>query len=164
MRDQDDQRSRLTEGLPCMDEGTERRAMCQVLEFWLGKVGPGRPLPAAHDINPEALPELSPHLFLIDLTRNPERCTIVSSGAVVNAFCGRDVTGAYACDTFPATLGEQVPHLCQAARSYGKPVPHSGTAYAAPGEVIFRIILLPLTGDDGSVDHILGSLTFRPTT
>lgn len=77
------------------DPGRFRAApMRRIAAYWQSKCAPGR-LPGRADILPEELRGDLPHVYLIDVLRQPLRFRFRLVGTAVCVLAGRDYTGAF---------------------------------------------------------------------
>src|SRR5215469_5086608 len=70
--------------------------------YWDGKRG-GRMMPSRRDLDPSEIVKLLPHIYMVDVLRDPLRFRYRLIGTAICAFLGRDYTGR-AVDA--ATYGE----------------------------------------------------------
>jgi hypothetical protein len=135
----------------------------QLYEYWLGQAK-GR-LPARADIDPAAIPQLLPYLFMIDVERAPRRFRFRLIGTQICTWAGRDVTGMYLDDPAYGPRGEII------TRQYAEVV-ERGVAYyaeqpAARPErdyVFYERLVLPLAADGRTVDILLCGVDVLPPT
>ena len=130
-----------------------------LLAYWQSKLQ-GRALPARRDISPMEVPELLPHLFLVDVPAEGPMVYRLSGTAVV-ALMGHDVTGR--------TIGEgMVPgHRAEAIQRYrriadgARPFFHRARLREHTNDFAqVERIVLPLSDNDARVNMLLG-MTIR---
>lgn len=129
-----------------------------LLAYWEGRRG-DRLMPARPDIRPaEIVPHL-PGLILCDLEPEPLRLRFRLIGTAVTAMLGRDSTGRYLDDCYPAhVVAAMLPgyrwmlEQRRPFRTYGR-VPAPGRTYLQ-----FERLNLPLSQDGSRVDMVLSEL------
>lgn len=133
--------------------------MRDIYALWLDRFSPGR-LPARRDFEPAAMPNLLPHLNLLDVEREPFRLRVRLIGTAIVSASGIDITGRYL-DEFQSTDGtisrcrnlveQRQPHFFA-----GLPLAWSPRNYKT-----YSVVGMPLASDGVTVDMILGALTFQ---
>jgi hypothetical protein len=143
---------------PAAASKPERRVTTKALEFWR-RLTANRPFPSLADVTPEAAGELWPNLFVVRLAEEPGDYTFVRCGArLIEAF-GKDPTGQRLVDVFPSEIRTRVLYFHRAAASMQNPIDMAASWQTAEGEILFRVILMPL--GEGRVDHLLGCANYR---
>jgi len=139
----------------------ERRLVLRLLAYW-DDLRAARDYPRADDLDVEAIGDDWAHCFLLRIAGGP-----VGDSRVLHV--GADLLGDLP-DGAPATLAG-VPDTALlhhaagfAARTLEKGVPVSlgGEAALLDGKVLFRSVLLPLSNDGLTIDHLLGAANSRP--
>ncbi|MBK1670940.1 hypothetical protein CKO28_23285 [Rhodovibrio sodomensis] len=139
----------------------ERRLVLRLLAYWDDLRG-DRDYPRADDIDASTIGDDWAQCFLLRLGR-----TRVGDSRVLSVGDGllSDLP-----DGVPATL-RQVPETAllhhaagfvQQTLDKGVPVSLGGEAVLADGKTLFRSILLPLSNDGSTIDHLLGAANGRP--
>jgi hypothetical protein len=137
----------------------ERRLVLRILSYWRACRG-DRAFPAAAEIRDDGLGEDSAFCFRLDLPRGAEEAVLASLGAhyagdwpgLVGRPVGECPGGTILGETValtPKVLAQRVPI------TIGSEAVHRG----AP--ILFRSILLPLSGDDDRIDGFLGAANYR---
>jgi hypothetical protein len=132
----------------------------RALSYWDGK-RQGRRMPSRRDIDPAEIPQLLPHLLLVDVQRDPLDFRYRLVGTAVTARFGRDDTGARF--SALAHLAPGSPAWKAAVRVLEEKRPivtdlvHVGTSRWVTD---YRDLSLPLSEDDETVNMILAVLQF----
>jgi hypothetical protein len=150
--------SNLDEFAKTLRDDRHRRAFA----YWRSKAPEGR-LPGRSDIDPLEVPDLLPWLTLVDAIREGERlrlrCRLI--GTEVVARFGRDITGLYAEEAYPAD------YLAKALETYAAiiesrcpnlsrhQIPIAGRDHAE-----YDRLILPLAEDGETVDMFLACFAF----
>lgn len=134
--------------------------------YWEGKRG-GRVMPARRDLDPSEIVKLLPHVYMIDVLRDPLRFRYRLIGTAICAFLGRDYTGR-AVDKATYGEGEILSRLLQlftAAVEARAPVAYKGNIWYVSGREWRQVeaLLMPLSHDGVNVDIIFsGYVTVGP--
>ena len=81
-------------GHPHVDADISHPVLQRLYEYWDGKRA-GRAMPARGDLDPVEIPDLLPHLILLDVTHDPLRFRVRLYGTSVVELRGIDLTGRY---------------------------------------------------------------------
>lgn len=126
-------------------------------EYWRGAHPPGGGLPGRQHIDPTAIPELLPWLWMLDVERDPLRFRYRLVGTEQVSAMAADLTGRYLDEAHPRflTLLTYPDYVAAAERSEvryyrGPPVFHINKDY-----VLIERLLLPLATDGSEVDKLL---------
>jgi hypothetical protein len=125
-------------------------------------------MPALSDVpfGPEASgsgARLYPYLFAVTAAASPDEIRIVHCGAALAQACGKDVTGGLAADCLPPSMWNKLRYAFAAAAATGKPLASSGRFTDASGRrELFRSIVMPLSSDQRTIDHLLCALNSKP--
>ena len=145
----------------CREQAAERRVSCEALFYWSDLLHK-RTMPAADEVNFDAVPDLSRYLFLIATGNGGGRFVIQKSGDILRDAGADDVTGMSVWEAFPSPLNERALETCFSAVNARQPMVDTGTLILEnDSELIYRMIMMPLSRDDRAVDHILGAFSFR---
>lgn len=119
-------------------------------DYWHSKRR-GRLLPARRDIDPTEIPNLLPHLQLIDRTEDAEFRYRLTGTAVVDAF-GSDPRGRLIKDVLPPARLEPARRHLSTVWSTGRPIWTRGR-YTTPfgAEQVATRVVLPLADDGRAV-------------
>ena len=134
--------------------------------YWDGMRG-GRMMPTRHDLDPSETVKLLPHIYMVDVERDPLRFRYRLIGTAICAFLGRDYTGR-AVDA--ATYGEgdilsRLLRLFTAVVEARAPVAYKGNIWYVSGREWREVeaLLMPLSRDGMNVDIIFaGYVTVGP--
>jgi hypothetical protein len=132
-----------------------------VYAYWLGKRANGR-VPLKQDIDPvEFKPHWLPNLFMYRVENNRFRC-ILAGTRIVQVF-RRDETGMFLDEILPPEHAQSRHRLFERAVRDRLPVYYVGPALASNPEYprVSRL-LLPVSSDGVSADHIFGIVKFGP--
>lgn len=141
----------------------ERRLIGQALSHWEALRG-ARQFPARADYRGFDLPFAADSLFLIRLGRNENRDRIVLAGKRLRDALAWEPVGRRAVDILPSSR-EFGLCLHRTAALHQKPTADVGVFRNALGhEVLYRCLLLPLSDNGITVDHVLGVFSFKDTT
>lgn len=135
--------------------------LSRLFAYWTGKRG-DRSYPNRTDIDPIEIPSLLPHLFLIDVHRDPFDLVFRLAGTALAASNGGDITGLRVIELANSAAPEIFRQAVRAVRS-GRPVLVRGPARSRAGA--FRSVdhlLLPLATDGGRVGMLMGAAIYRP--
>jgi hypothetical protein len=144
----------------------ERRLVGHALHFWWQLKGE-RPMPALSDVSfgPGASgsgTRLYPYLFAVTVAASPDEMSIVHCGPALAEICGKDVTGGLAAQSLPSSMWNKLRYAFAAAATTGKPLASSGRFTNASGRrELFRSIVMPLSSDQRTVDHLLCALNSK---
>jgi len=134
--------------------------------YWDGKRG-GRMMPARRDLDPSEIVKLLPHIYMVDVERDPLRFRYRLIGTAICAFLGRDYTGR---SVDAATYGEgdiltRLLQLFTAVVEARAPVAFKGNIWHVSGREWREVeaLLMPLSRDGATVDIIFaGYVTVGP--
>lgn len=136
--------------------------------YWDAKRG-GRGMPARLDLDPSDIVALLPHLYMVDVQREPLRFRYRLIGTAIADFLGRDYTGRMV-DEATYGQGESLDRLLRLFSlvvATARPVAYKGNIWYVPGRAWREVeaLLLPLAPDDATVNIILGGyVTVGPAT
>lgn len=138
--------------------------LCDLLAYWRSKCGPDGRLPGRAAIDPADLPQLLPHLFLIDVEGGEEaapayrvRLLGTAQSVIYN--------GSYTGQTIEQMMGSKATlfrHAFDQARHRRGPVGYAGKLIWWFGKewIEFESIQMPLAGDGNAIDMIIGAGVF----
>jgi hypothetical protein len=134
--------------------------------YWDGKRG-GRLMPARRDLDPSEIVKLLPHIYMLDVERDPLRFRYRLIGTAICTFLGRDYTGRI---VDAATYGEgeslnRLLELFTAVVETRGPVAYKGNIWYVSGREWRQVeaLLMPLSRDGATVDIIFaGYVTVGP--
>lgn len=134
--------------------------------YWEGKRG-GRTMPARRDLDPTEIVKLLPHIYMVDVERDPLRFRYRLIGTAICTFLGRDYTGR-AVDAATYGEGESLDRLLElftAVVDTRAPVAYKGNIWYVSGREWRQVeaLLMPLSRDGVDVDIIFaGYVTVGP--
>jgi hypothetical protein len=142
--------------------GRERRATYRALAYWEKLCAEGA-APTSERLDADAPAGLRDALFVVKLQYPAEQSVIEEAGVALDGICGKQASGRPLVEAIPASLRDTFADLTRVIRSYNKPVLNSGTTLTGKGQtVLYRSILMPITGADGKVTSYLGAIGYRP--
>jgi hypothetical protein len=137
----------------------ERRLVSRVLRHWQ-EMALGRNLPSKDHIDPWLIGDDWSYCMLLSLGGQGSTPTFLTVGAKLlpsdDAWSHRPIEECPG-GTIPAAMLAQVERCVAEAR----PLKLSGGALHLGNEVLFRALLMPLSGDGDRVDGIFGAANFR---
>ena len=130
--------------------------LIRAYDYW-NRIRGDRPMPSRRDIRPRDIQSLLPHIFLVDVLREPMRFRIRLAGTEVNSRFGEELTGQAleeidlgteaprGLEIYAATVTEREPTLSMAdyTRADGRPMR-------------YRRLLCPLSTDGYVIDMLFG--------
>jgi hypothetical protein len=129
----------------------------RLYDYWRRIHPPSGDLPGRRDIDPAAIVELLPWVWIVDVTREPLRFRYRLVGTEQVHAMERDVTGAFLDEVHPRFVGsasypQYVAGAERAEIGYlrGPPIFHLSKDY-----VLIERLLLPLARDGHTVDMLL---------
>lgn len=143
-----------------MEEGhREHRLVLRVLARWKELRGE-RELPSRGEIEGAWFGEDWPACFMIDVASPVERSPFSYIGDELR-LAGWDGLGQPAAECPPGTLlGAATAYLARVVDK-GVPISIGGRAHHLGQPILFRSIIMPLSGDDGRIGALLGAANFR---
>lgn len=143
----------------------------QLYDYWRG-IAPVGALPGRQHFDPVDIPNLLPHLWLLDVVRDPLRlrCRLVGSG--VRSSNGRLRPDCWLDELFDAATMAEVTAFVTPAIEAGESAWRRGRSIMLPVErsIDLEVIALPLAADGRCVDMLLNMTIFswetgwQPTT
>ena len=150
----------MQENHPPADATDTRRPCAEIdrlVDHWR-RIHPAGGLPGRQHFDPADLPDLLPHIWLMDVHRDPWRFRVRLVGTAIVRFSGRDVTGRWCHDIFPDFDATQSYTDIVTCSTKGIPVFRTAKLLVKQDHWLSRRVHLPLASDGGRVDVIL-SLT-----
>ncbi|NNG04651.1 MAG: PAS domain-containing protein [Inquilinus sp.] len=135
--------------------------LSRLFAYWDGKRGDGK-FPRRAAIDPVEIPSLLPHLFLIDVQRDPFDLVFRLAGTAVAANNGGDITGLRLLELANSAAPDLYRQAVRAVR-LGRPILVCGPARNRAGA--FRSVdhlMLPLATDGDRVGMLIGAAIYRP--
>lgn len=129
----------------------------ELVAYWR-RIHPADGLPGRRHFDPSDIPALLPHIWLLDVFRDPWKFRIRLVGTAVVAFAGRDTTGRWCDEAFPGfEQSEAYGPIVECAAS-GVPTFCTARLLVKSDHRLSQRVHLPLATDGRTVDVIL-SLT-----
>ena len=131
--------------------------------YWLG-LHPGTGLPGRQHVDPCAVAPLLPHMFMVDVIREPVRFRYRLVGTEYVRLIGKDLTGRYLDEVHPGFHGTVLRQYVEAAE-HGRPAYRKGPVlYANPERQYLGMerIIVPLARNGTEVDILLGAVVYLP--
>lgn len=133
--------------------------------YWNGKRR-GRAMPQRADIDPAEIVPLLPHIFMVDVGRDPPLFKYRLIGTAIVEFLGRDFTGrAIDATNYDPAQAAELQKIIATAVASARPVACKGTVFYVPGRewMLTEAVLMPLSKDGRTVDIIIGAqIAHRP--
>ncbi len=145
----------------CRGLDSERRISCQALQCWTEIKDPDK-LPRLDQVNFMDNPELCDNLFTVATENGAGRFVIKNSGSILREICGDDPAGKTVMDVFPRPLDGSVFECCSTSVDAHHPMIGAGVLLLEDDrEIMYRMIVLPLSDDGKDVDHMICAISFR---
>jgi hypothetical protein len=126
----------------------------RLLDFWSAAVREGQP-PSKDILDPEKLGDLMGWLFLYRVERNPLRFLYLICGGNVIRRLGIDMTGKFLDQHPDPQIRDAIFANFSAVLATGKPHYRAAPRRLLDHEVATESLVLPLSGPDGTIDHLL---------
>ena len=127
----------------------------ELFDYWLHSAGE-RPMPARSDLDPLKVPQLLPHIGLIDFRDGLDRGLFRLAGTRLRDIYGQELTGKKVCEVFCGPCAAYWGRVHdRVARTF---LPAHGVVRgpaAGRDHVVLFWLRLPLSDDGGQVDRIL---------
>lgn len=137
----------------------ERRLVLRLLDYWRDLCG-DRDLPATGDVDGQAISDMWDFCFVIDVSGPAPKFT--HFGAWHAEFSGADMTGRALSELVPDTLAECATRYLPEVLQRRIPITYGGAADEPRGrKILYRSILLPLSGDGDTLNSVLGGANCR---
>ena len=144
------------------DLACEDPALLDMLTYWEQRKA-GRLFPARRDIDPLELRQHLGNIVLIDVEHDPFRLRYRLLGTRITTTMGRDSTGKYYDEIYPAPLLEEIYRSFRWILEHRAPLRTFGEAfYEDKSFYDYETLNLPLSSDGETIDLIFGSLIFHP--
>lgn len=139
-----------------MDVEVGHPLLRRLYDYWDGKRA-GRAMPARPDLDPVDIPELLPHLILLDVTYDPMRFRVRLYGTGVRDLRGTDLTGRWLYEDAMTFIGARTRPWNVETAETGRPHYVSGDyTELSDGKVgTFYRLGLPLSRDGRRVDMLM---------
>ncbi len=141
-------------------EPSERRMARRLFSKW-SEACAGRRLPSLAEVEADADPEVLDRSFVIDVTPGPSSYRFSRFGAALRDMVGEDFTGQRIAG-LPSNIAGNAMDICHSAIAAAKPVGRSEELAQLFGRSLcFRLIVLPVAGEDRRVDALVGTVGYR---
>jgi hypothetical protein len=137
----------------------ERRLVLRLMAYW-DDLRDERDFPTYSDIDPSAIGDDWAHCYTIRVANPPIASQFVHLGEIYRRGLPDDGVATLG-DCPQGTLLHAATHYIDRVLQKKVPVSLGGHAHLGPDTVLYRSILLPLSSDDGTIDHLLGGANFR---
>jgi hypothetical protein len=144
----------------------ERRLTGRALLYWWTLKGDGAfPRHSALPLDSEEVKRgegLWPNIFTVALKNPIEASTFAYCGEAVAEICNGQPTGRIIAQSLPSPVWDKLSSLFETTKSAMKPLTASGRFATGNDRVaLYRTIILPLSEDGASIDHLLGAFSFK---
>lgn len=136
-------------------------------QWWLTKAATRDALPRRADFEPLDMRALLPDLYMVDVLRQTTalRFRYRLIGTAITQRTGRDVTGRFFEDIYPAELLADFSASFRWIVAEGRPLRSYGDMeFSSQGYLGFEALEVPLATDGNQVDIILGVLALLPAS
>lgn len=134
----------------------------RLLRYWDDKRG-DRPMPARRDIDPFDIPDLLPHVFLVDVSYDPPVFRIRLAGTEVNRLLGEEVTGKTTDELTTERLRPVFRTACENVVRSRQPAAATRTFEGHKKYLLYAGLVLPLSADGEVIDMLLGGILWLST-
>lgn len=142
----------------------ERRMVLRLLHQWR-EAGGDEGLPRLEDIDREALADVWPECYVLDVADTLQNSSFHSVGQVFTDQCGADMSGRQISELPQNTLLYHSMAQLDRVMKKGVPISMGGQFENADGlTVLYRSILLPLSDGQGAINQLLGAANSRVLT
>ncbi|WP_417319684.1 PAS domain-containing protein [Emcibacter sp.] len=126
----------------------------RLYDYWLSR-RQDRVMPSRKDINPAEIPELLPHIIMLEVHGRPPQYRVRLTGTHVDMVLGMSLTGLWAHD-IPDSQGlrSRFDWLVKHKRPYYST---DRLAFAAKEHKFYSCMVCPLSSDGETVDMIISS-------
>jgi hypothetical protein len=126
-----------------------------LFDYWRRSAGTRR-MPARSDLDPLKVPQLLPHLGLIDVRNGLDQASFRLAGTRLWDVYGQEITGKRVDDVFSGERADYWRRIHERIISLGEPL-HGVVRGPAQGRdhIVLFWLRLPLSEDGGRVDRIL---------
>ncbi len=147
------------QGLP--PKGLERRMVLRLLRCWR-EAGGADGIPQLNNFNQDALAELWPDCYLLDLVTDKAAPRLEKIGESFLGELGCDLVGQPISDIPDGTLLKVSMGHLERVLSKGVPISLGGQFTNSDQDtVLYRCILLPLSDDNQTINQLLGAANSR---
>lgn len=139
----------------------ERRLVLRLMAYWDDLRG-DREFPRCDEIDPEAIGDDWPACCLIRVAEPLSRSAIVYAGGDVLPDGLPKAESSTVADLPAEVLLHHALSFLDRALDKQVPISLGGEAALPSGALLYRSILLPLSDDGRTIDHLLGAANWRP--
>ena len=139
----------------------ERRMQLRACNHWASLLG-DRNFPRIEDLAPAAMPDFADHAVLLDFSQGTANPAVTMLGKRLREECGTAMTIAWLSDVpVGSLLSRMTDHYMQILASQA-PISFEAEFINHHGKaLVYRGILLPFSGDEGPIQHIMGVITWK---
>ncbi len=141
---------------------TEHPRLQRLLRYWDDKRG-GRPMPARRDIDPFEIPDLLPHVFLVDVCHDPLVFRFRLAGTEVDRLFGEEITGKTTNEIKTVRLRQVIRKAYENVVRSRQPAAATTTYEGHNRYLVYARLLLPLSADGEIIDMLLGCMLWLST-
>ncbi len=134
----------------------ERRLNMRLMAFWWDRRA-DRHFPTLEDFDPDALSDVWTHCFTLRPAESPEKTAFKFIGETIAKASGVEDTNITVAQVPENSLLQHATRNLDDVLAQKVPVIHSGEFETGEGRTLmYRSILLPLSQDQKTVDHLVG--------
>ncbi len=135
----------------------------RLVRYWQ-RIRPVGGLPSRRDVDPTAIPDLLPHLWMLDVFRDPWRFRFRLVGTAIVAHAGRDSTGRWCDEVYPDFAATDAFRYMRDCAEIGRPLFRTAPLLGNRDRVYRQAqrIYLLLANDGVTTDIILSMTHYLP--
>ncbi len=141
--------------MPALPQGIDNAQLERLLGYWDEKRGQ-RSMPGRHDIEPRDIPDLLPHVYLVDVSYDPLSFRFRLAGTEIVGLFGEEVTGKTTDELQTLELRTLLRAHYEDAIRRRAPVFETATFEGSRRYLVYKRLLLPLSSDGEVIDMLLG--------
>lgn len=127
----------------------------RLYQFWLERRG-ARTMPSRADIVPELIPDLLPHVYIVEVLLSPRRFRVRLAGSSVVTEFGEHITGCFIDELDLDELSAPILQDYERAAREGRPVATRWNYTKRSGRhLAYERLLLPLSENEVDVTRLL---------
>ncbi len=135
-------------------QGIERRLVYRIMRYWQQQCD-GRPYPCLDEIDPEAIADMWPSCFVLEVGNSANAPYFHYLGSSLAKYSGVFLGGE---DDWSLTLLDKATHRFRDAVDHRQPVMLEDEITRFDGtQLLFRSILLPLSDNGETINYLLGA-------
>ncbi len=135
----------------------------QLLAYWR-RIHPDRGLPGRRHFDPIDVPALLPHIWMIDVFRDPWQFRFRLAGTAIVDFIEIEATGKWCDEVYRDFANSEAYHSMHACADTGRPLYRTGKLLSQPDRTYIQAqrLHLPLATDGVTTDIILCMTRYLP--